>query len=65
MRATVTLEKAILDELVRETHSKSKAAAVHYAITDYLRRKKIETIRSLKGQMEFDREAEEIRHHER
>ena len=65
MRATVTLEKAILDELVRQTNAKSKAAAVQYAIKDYLRRKKTESIQSMKGQMEFDREADEIRHHDR
>ena len=65
MRATVTLEKAILDELVRQTNAKSKAAAVQCAIKDYLRRKKTESIQSMKGQMEFDREADEIRHHDR
>ena len=65
MRATVTLEKAMLDELVRQTNSKSKAAAVQCAIKDFLRRKKTESIQSMKGKMEFDWEADEIRHHER
>ena len=40
MRATVTIEKDTLDELVRETKSKSKTSAVKIAISEYLRRKK-------------------------
>ena len=65
MRATVTLEKVLLDELVRQTNAKSKAAAVQCAIKEYLRRKKMESIQAMKGKMAFDREADEIRHHDR
>ncbi|GAH24331.1 unnamed protein product, partial [marine sediment metagenome] len=43
----------------------SKASAVREAINEYLRRKKIEKIKSMKGKMEFDLTAEEIRHYER
>jgi Arc/MetJ family transcription regulator len=65
MRATVTIEKDVLDELQRETRSKNKATAVKLAIREYLRRKKIEKIKSMKGKLEFDLTADEIRHHER
>ena len=65
MRATVTLEKDILDELLRETKAKSKTTAVKKAIREYLRRKKIEKIKSMKGKLEFDLTAEELRHYER
>jgi hypothetical protein len=65
MRATVTLEKDILDELLRETKAKSKTTAVKKAIHEYLRRKKIEKIKSMKGKLEFDLTAEELRHYER
>ena len=65
MRATVTIEKDVLDELQRETRSKSKATAVKLAIREYLRRKKIEKIKSMKGKLEFDMTADEIRHYER
>ena len=65
MRATVTIEKDTLDTLVKETRSKSKASAVRIAIDDYLRRKKIEKIRSMKGKLNFDMTADEIRHRER
>jgi len=65
MRATVTIEKNILDSILRETHAKSKTSAVKIVIDDYLRRKKIEKIKSMKGKLEFDKSAEEIRHYER
>jgi flagellar basal body-associated protein FliL len=65
MRATVTIEKDVLDELLKETRAKSKTTAVKKAIHEYLRRKKIEKIKSMKGKLEFDITAEELRHYER
>jgi hypothetical protein len=65
MRATVTLDKGTLDELVAETQTKSKSAAVKKAIGEYLRRRKIERIKCMKGQMEFDLTADQLRHYER
>jgi len=65
MRATVTIEKERLDKLLRESKSKSKASAVRVAIDEYLKAKHIEKIKSMKGKLEFDLKAEEIRHRER
>jgi len=65
MRSTVTLDKKRLDELVYETKARSKVSAVNEAITEYLRRRKIERIMSMKGKLEFDMTAEEIRNNER
>jgi hypothetical protein len=65
MRATVTMEKDLLERLVKETNAKTKASAVKQAINEYLRRRKVDKIRSLKGKLEFDLEAEELRHYER
>jgi Arc/MetJ family transcription regulator len=65
MRTTVTIEHNILEELLKETKAKSKASAVKVAIRDYIKRRKIEKIKSLKGKLEFDLTADEIRHHER
>jgi metal-responsive CopG/Arc/MetJ family transcriptional regulator len=65
MRATVTIEKDILDELIKETRAKSKATAVRQVVKEYLKRKKIERIKSMKGKLEFDLTAHEIRHYER
>jgi len=38
---------------------------VKIAIRGYLKRKKIEKIRSMKGKLDFDLTADEIRHYER
>jgi len=65
MRSTVTMEKDLLERLVKETNAKTKASAVKQAINEYLRRRKVDKIRSLKGKLEFDLEAEELRHYER
>lgn len=65
MRATVTIQKEILDELVQETGLKSKASAVKTAISEYLKQRRIEKIKAMKGKLKFDKTAEEIRHYER
>ena len=65
MRATVTIDKSILDQLVKETKAKSKATAVKKAIHEYLRRRKIDRIKSMKGKLRFDLTADGIRHYER
>lgn len=65
MRTTITIEKEILDVLLKETKARSKANAVRTAVREYLRRKKIEKIKSMKGRLEFDLTAEGIRHYER
>ena len=54
MRATVTIDKEILDELVKETRARSKAKAVNIAIAEYLRKKKVDKIRAMKGKLTFN-----------
>jgi hypothetical protein len=65
MRATVTIDHRILEELVAQSGQKNKASAVREAITLYLKQKKIEKIKQKKGKVRFDRSADEIRHYER
>lgn len=65
MRATVTIDKKILDELVEESGQKSKASAVREAVALYLKQKRIERIKQKKGKVKFDKTADEIRHYER
>ena len=65
MRTTITIDKDIIDDLMEETHVKSKASAVKIAINSYLKKKKIEKIKSMKGKLDFDMTADEIRHYER
>jgi hypothetical protein len=65
MRATVTIDHQILEELVAQSGHKNKASAVREAIALYLKQKKIEKIKQKKGKVRFDRSADEIRHYER
>lgn len=65
MRATVTIDKKILDELVEESGQKSKASAVREAVALYLKQKKVDRIKQKKGKVRFDKTADEIRHYER
>jgi hypothetical protein len=65
MRSTVTIEEDVLDELLAETQAKSKTSAVKEAIGEYLKRRRMEKIKSMNGKLEFDLTAEELRHYER
>jgi predicted CopG family antitoxin len=65
MRATVTIEKDVLDELVKATGARSKSAAVKEIIDEYMRKRKVQKILALKGKLSFDLTADEIRHYER
>jgi len=65
MRATVTIEKDVLDELVKATGAKSKSAAVREIIDAYMRKRRVQTILALKGKLSFELTADEIRHYER
>lgn len=65
MRATVTIDKEMLDELVRESGQKNKASAVREAIAVFLRIKTVEKIQRMRGQLTFDKTADELRHYER
>ncbi len=64
MRSTITIEKSILDRLLKETKARTKAAAVKIAINEYLKRRKIEEIMAMKGKLMFDSNGEKIKRHE-
>jgi hypothetical protein len=65
MRSTVTIDSARLGELVSETKARSKAAAVNEAIAEFLRRKKVERLKSMRGKLEFAADFDALRHRER
>jgi predicted CopG family antitoxin len=65
MRSTVTIEKEVLDELVKATGARSKSAAVKEVIAEYLRKRKVQKIMAMKGKLSFDLTADEIRNYER
>lgn len=64
-KATITIDKEVLDELVKATGAASKSAAVMKIINEYLRQWRVEKILALKGKLKFDMTVDEIRHCQR
>jgi len=62
MRATVTIDKTMLDQLLHESGHKNKATAVREAVAAYLRHRKRAKIKSMKGKLQFDMTADQLRH---
>lgn len=61
-RTTITLPSSLLEELMSEIKAKSKTDAVITAIRDEIRMKKQERIRSMAGNMDFTKSADQLRH---
>ena len=61
-RTTITLPQGLVDELVGLTGASSKTRAVILAIEEELRKRKLENIKGMAGRLEFNIEAEELRH---
>lgn len=62
MRTTLNLDDELVKELMRVTGAKTKTEAIHLAISEFLRRKKIEGLLALEGKLHLDldwREMEE------
>lgn len=64
-RTTITLPSTLLDELMSEIQAKSKTDAVITAIRDEIRMKKQERIKSMAGNMDFTKSADQLRHGDR
>ncbi|MDY7034587.1 MAG: type II toxin-antitoxin system VapB family antitoxin [Thermodesulfobacteriota bacterium] len=57
MRTTVTLDEALLRELMRFSNAKTKTAAVSLAVKDGIRRAKLKQLASLLGTVDIDEKA--------
>ncbi|MCH8189955.1 MAG: type II toxin-antitoxin system VapB family antitoxin [Chloroflexi bacterium] len=63
MRTTLDLDKELLEQVTRMTGEKSKTKAVNRVMEEFVRRKQIEKLRSLKGKIDLVdnwRELEEL-----
>jgi len=61
-KATIKIPEKLLQDLLKVIKAKNKTQAVIIAIEDEIKKKKFERIKEMAGKMEFDIEAEEIRH---
>ncbi len=67
MRTTLNLDEDLVHELMKATRAKTKTDAIHQAITDMIRRRKLEKLKSLSGKIRINldwqkQEDVEIRH---
>lgn len=61
MRTTVTMSDEVLTDLMRFSQAKTKTEAVNRAVEEWVRLRKIQELRSLRGTLSFDQGIEEIR----
>lgn len=54
MRTTVTLDEALVREIMKVTAAKTKTAAVTVALQEHARRSRIDQLRSLLGKVNID-----------
>jgi Arc/MetJ family transcription regulator len=61
MRTTLNLDENLLGELIRVTEARTKTDAIHQAMTDLIRRKKLDKLKSLSGKirLHLDRRKQE------
>jgi len=53
MRTTINIDDNVLKFVLKETGASTKTDAVRQALTDFVRRKKIEKLIALKGKVKF------------
>lgn len=64
MRTTLSLDDGLIKELMVVTGAKTKIEAIHLAISEFLRRKKIEGLLALEGKIRFDLDWRELEERE-
>ncbi len=60
-RTTVTMSDETLKELMRFSEAKTKTEAVNLALEQWVRLRKMQQLRSLRGELTFEKGIEEIR----
>lgn len=61
MRTTVTMSDETLVELMRFSEANTRTEAVNRAVEEWVRLRKAQELRSLRGKLTFDRDIDEIR----
>ena len=69
MRTTLNLDDKLVRELMKTTSAKSKTEAIHMAMKELIRRRKLEKLKALSGKIHLDldkkaREKVETKHQE-
>ncbi len=54
MRATINIEKGVMENLMKYTKSKTRAEAVNRALTDWVQHLKLMKLRALRGKLHLE-----------
>ncbi|MDY7094693.1 MAG: type II toxin-antitoxin system VapB family antitoxin [Acidobacteriota bacterium] len=61
MRTTITIDDGIFDELMDLTEAKTRTEAINLALSEWIRRKKIEKLKALRGKLPLEGNLEDFR----
>ena len=61
MRTTISLEKKIFEDLMAFTDARTKTEAVNRAVAEWVRRKRIDRFRALRGKITWEGDIQDIR----
>lgn len=64
MRTTMSLNDKLIKELMDVTGAKTKTEAIHLAIAEFIRRKKLEGLKALSGKVHLDLDWRELEERE-
>jgi hypothetical protein len=53
MRTTMSLDDRLIKELMKVTGAKTKTEAIHLAVAEFIRRKKLEGLKALSGKIQI------------
>ena len=61
MRTTLTLDDSIFADLMRFTQAKTRTEAVNSALADWVRRKRLDALRGLRGKLQIADDIDALR----
>ena len=61
MRTTLNIDPKLLAEVICETGEKDKGRAVNAALAEFIRRKRLEELRALRGKIEIEDNLDELK----
>ena len=61
MHTTITIADTIFGELMRFTQAKTRTDAINQALSEWVRRQKLEKLKALRGKIRFDAEIDDLR----
>lgn len=64
MRTTLTLDDNLFADLMRFTQAKTRTEAVNNALADWVRRKRLDALRGLRGKLRIADDVDALREHD-